>query len=151
MVGKIISIFDISIEIVLNDEKIKVGDILTDETGKYTFEVVEITNTTAKCISLGSNRGLKKGVSVKKISSGLEMEYSEKILGRMFNSYGVPIDKQEIESIKKKPVENTTSTLKEINTEAEVLWTGIKVVDFFAPLQKGFKMGLLGGAGAGKG
>ena len=150
MVGKIISIFDISIEIVLNDSQVRVGDILADESGDYRFEVVEITNTTARCISLDSNRGLKKGVDVKKISSGLEMEYSEKILGRMFNSYGNPIDNKEFVNGNKKPVENTTSSLKDINTEAEILWTGIKVIDFFAPLQKGFKMGLLGGAGVGK-
>jgi len=150
MVGKIISIFDISIDIVLNDETTKVGDVLSDETEKYKFEVVEITNTTAKCISLGSNRGLKKGTIVKRISSGLEMEYSEKVLGRIFNSYGDPIDKSTLESAKKRKVENDTTTLKDLNVESEILWTGIKVIDFFAPLQKGFKMGLLGGAGVGK-
>lgn len=150
MVGKIISIFDISIDIVINNETIKVGDILADETGKYSFEVVEITNTTAKCISLGSNHGLKKGTAVKKVSSGLEMEYSDKILGRMFDSYGNPIDKQALESTTKRKVENETTSLKDINVESEILWTGIKVIDFFAPLQKGFKMGLLGGAGVGK-
>lgn len=150
MVGKIISIFDISIDIVLNDKITKVGDILEDESGKYKFEVVEITNTTAKCISLGSNHGLKKGTGIKKVSSGLEMEYSDKVLGRIFNSYGEPIDKRVLESEKKRKVENSTTSLKDINVESEILWTGIKVIDFFAPLQKGFKMGLLGGAGVGK-
>ena len=150
MVGKIISIFDISIDIVLNDETTKVGDILADETEKYKFEVVEITNTTAKCISLATNRGLKKGTAVKRISSGLEMEYSNKVLGRIFSSYGDPLDKRELESEKKRKVDNETTTLKDINVESEILWTGIKVIDFFAPLQKGFKMGLLGGAGVGK-
>ena len=38
----------------------------------------------------------------------------------------------------------------EIDTQGEMLWTGIKVLDFFAPMQKGYKMGLLGGAGVGK-
>ena len=150
MVGKIISIFDISIDIVLTDETIKVGDVLVDESGEYSFEVVEITNTSAKCISLGSNHGLKKGTSVKKVSSGLEMEYSDKVLGRIFNSYGAPLDKQEFQSSNKRVVDNNTTTLKDLNVESEILWTGIKVIDFFAPLQKGFKMGLLGGAGVGK-
>ena len=150
MVGKIISIYDISIEVVLNDVKIKVGDILSDESGEYSFEVVEITNTIARCISLGSNRGLQKGVNVKKVSDGITMEYSDKILGRMFNSYGNAIDRQELNSVKVKGVEATTTSLKDINVESDILWTGIKVIDFFAPLQKGFKMGLLGGAGVGK-
>ena len=150
MVGKVISIFDISIEVVLTDETVKVGDILSDNEENYKFEVVEITSTTAKCISLGSNHGLKKATPLKKLSSGLTMEYSDKVLGRMFNSYGDPIDKKELVSIKKKQVDNTTTTLKDINVSSEILWTGIKVIDFFAPLQKGFKMGLLGGAGVGK-
>ena len=150
MVGKVISIFDISIEVVLTDETVKVGDILSDNEENYKFEVVEITSTTAKCISLGSNHGLKKATPLKKLSSGLTMEYSDKVLGRMFNSYGDPIDKKELVSVKKKQVDNTTTTLKDINVSSEILWTGIKVIDFFAPLQKGFKMGLLGGAGVGK-
>ena len=65
---KIISIFDISIEVVLDTNEVKVGDILQvtgDE--KYRFEVVEISNTSATCISLESTRGLTKGASVEKL------------------------------------------------------------------------------------
>ena len=40
--------------------------------------------------------------------------------------------------------------LEEINVDDNILWTGIKVIDFFSPIQKGFKLGLLGGAGVGK-
>lgn len=54
------------------------------------------------------------------------------------------------ESEKKVKVKSNTVSLKEVKVETEPLWTGIKVIDFFAPLQKGFKMGLLGGAGVGK-
>lgn len=151
IVGKIISIFDISIEVVLTSDQVKVGDILQVEGNKnYRFEVVEISNTSATCISLETTRGLKKGSSVIKESSGINVEYSDKVLGRIFNSYGLPIDKQELASIQKRRVDNATTTLKDLNIESEILWTGIKVIDFFAPLQKGFKMGLLGGAGVGK-
>lgn len=150
-VGKIISIFDISIEVILTDKTIKVGDILqVPNNDNYSFEVVEINNVSAKCISLNSTRGLKKGTPVKKVSSGIEVEYSEKILGRIFNSYGEAIDKKEFVSDKKRRTDNPTTTLEELNIESQILWTGIKVIDFFAPLQKGFKMGLLGGAGVGK-
>ena len=45
---------------------------------------------------------------------------------------------------------NGTVSLKNVDVTADILWTGIKVIDFFAPLQKGFRMGLLGGAGVGK-
>ena len=151
VIGKVISVFDIRIEVILESNDIKVGDILQLQGNEeYKFEVVEISNTSAICVSLGSTRGLKKGSSLVKISSGIEVEYSDKILGRIFNSYGVPIDKIPLESINKRRIDHETTSLKDLNIEAQVLWTGIKVIDFFAPLQKGFKMGLLGGAGVGK-
>jgi len=151
VVGKIISIFDISIEVILSSDTVKIGDILTTQDDKsYSFEVVTINNVSATCISLDSTRGLQKGVPVIKVSEGLEFEYSDKILGRIFNSYGVPVDGVKLDSVAKRAVLNHTVTLKEIDVNAGILWTGIKVIDFFAPLQKGFRMGLLGGAGVGK-
>lgn len=151
VVGKIISIFDISVEVVLSSSDVKIGDILEAENNnEYRFEVVEISNTNAICISLESTRGLKKGTPVVVSSHGINVEYSDKVLGRIFNSYGNPIDKQPIDSIEQKRVDHETTSLKDLNIESEILWTGIKVIDFFAPLQKGFKMGLLGGAGVGK-
>ena len=151
VVGKIISIFDISVEVILSDDSVKIGDILTVENNsKYSFEVVTINNVSATCISLGSTRGLNKGASVIKHSNGIEVEYSDKILGRVFNSYGDTMDGESFTSVNKKSINNNTVSLKDIDVNASVLWTGIKVIDFFAPLQKGFKMGLLGGAGVGK-
>lgn len=150
-VGKVISIFDISIEVVLNSHDVKVGDILQVEgDSKYQFEVVEISNTSATCISLATTRGLKKGANLELLSNGIHVEYSDQILGRVFNSYGNPVDKKEMTSVYKRRVDHATTTLQELNIESQILWTGIKVIDFFAPLQKGFKMGLLGGAGVGK-
>ena len=150
-VGKIISIFDISVEVILDSNDIKVGDILQVEgQPNYRFEVVEISNTSATCISLETTRGLKKGASVELLSHGIHVEYSDKVLGRIFNSYGNPIDKQAFDSVQQRRVDYETTSLQELNIESQILWTGIKVIDFFAPLQKGFKMGLLGGAGVGK-
>ena len=152
VVGKVISIFDISIEVILSNTDVSIGDILEVEDGKkeYRFEVVEINNISATCVSLGSTHGLRKGSDIKKIASSLQIEYSDKILGRLFNSYGDVIDKKELESIKNKTIYNDTVKIKDIDVNIDILWTGIKVIDFFAPLQKGFKMGLLGGAGVGK-
>ena len=151
IVGKIISIFDISVEVILDSNEVRIGDILqVKDNPNYKFEVVEISNTSATCISLETTRGLKKGAAVERLSEGIHVEYSEKVLGRIFNSYGVPIDKQNLESNTKRRVDHPTTSLQELNIESQILWTGIKVIDFFAPLQKGFKMGLLGGAGVGK-
>ena len=152
VVGKVISIFDISIEAILSNTDVSIGDILEveDKDKKYRFEVVEINNISATCVSLDSTHGLKKGSDIKKISSSLEIEYSDKILGRLYNSYGDLIDKKEEVTEKKKTIYNDTVKIKDIDINVDILWTGIKVIDFFAPLQKGFKTGLLGGAGVGK-
>ena len=151
VVGKIISIFDISVEVILSDTDVKLGDILrVKDDDEYLFEVVNVNNISATCISLGTTRGLKKGSEVVRKNNGIEIEYSDKILGRVFNSYGDPIDGKEIVSSKKRNINNETVSLSKLNVNNDILWTGIKVIDFFAPLQKGFKMGLLGGAGVGK-
>lgn len=150
-VGKIISIFEISVEVVVSDNTIKIGDVLeAKDNSKYRFEVIEITNTTALCISLNSTRRLKKGTIVKKVDDGLKMEYSDALMGRIFDAYGEVLDNKEFKSIKKKYINNNTVSMKDLNVESSMLKTGIKVIDFFAPMQKGFKMGLLGGAGVGK-
>ena len=151
-VGKIIAIFEISIEVVLDDDvNVKIGDILeVADNPNYQFEVIEVTSTSVLCISLNSTRGLKKGSIVRKKADSLEMEYSDAILGRIFDSYGNVIDDKKITSIAKRPINNKTISLKDLNVDTNFLWTGIKVIDFFAPMQKGFKMGLLGGAGVGK-
>lgn len=150
-VGKIISIFEISAQVVVSDNTIKIGDVLeTVDNSKYRFEVIEITNTTALCISLNSTRGLKKGTIVKKVDDGLKMEYSDALMGRIFDAYGEVLDNKEFKSINKKFINNSTVSMKDLNVESSMLKTGIKVIDFFAPMQKGFKMGLLGGAGVGK-
>ena len=75
VVGKIISIFDISIEVILSDDSVKIGDILVvQDDNSYAFEVVSINNVSATCISLNSTRGLKKGSEVIKLSEGVEIE-----------------------------------------------------------------------------
>lgn len=150
-IGKIITINDISIEIILSSNDLKIGDILEVEgNDKYVFEVVEINNVSATCLSLYSTRGLQKGSVVVKRATNLEVEYSDKILGRVFNSYGKVIDGLPFESEKTVSTYNPTVSMKDVKVDNDPLWTGIKIVDFFAPIQKGFKMGLLGGAGVGK-
>ena len=150
-VGKIISIFEISVEVIVNDNTLKIGDILEAvDNSKYRFEVIELTNTSALCISLNSTRGLKKGTVVKKIDEGIQMEYSDALLGRMFDAYGEILDGKKLNSKNKKYINGKTISMDRLTVDSEMLKTGIKVIDFFAPMQKGFKMGLLGGAGVGK-
>lgn len=150
IIGKVISIFDVKVEIVLSNFDVMIGNILISSDDKYKFEVVSINNTSAECISLSSNHGLKKGTDVKLYARSIEMEYSDKIMGRMFNSFGELIDGKKLDSDQVRSINVPTVKLSNIDVESAIMPTGIKVIDFFSPLEKGFKMGLLGGAGVGK-
>lgn len=152
VVGRIISISELNVQILLFETNVKIGDVLVAEyqNQEYKFEVIELEDNIATTIPFDSVNGLKKGVDVCELYGGLQIEYSDSILGKVFNSYGELIDNSTIENSNMRNVYEGKIELKDININGEVLWTGIKVIDFFAPLQKGFKMGLLGGAGVGK-
>ncbi len=152
VVGKIISVSELNVQVLINDQKIKYRDILyTMSKGKkIEFEVVEEDGNVVSAIPFQSVIGLKKGLDVYKGDHGLEIQYNDEILGKVFDSYGNLIDDSHIEEVHTRNVYNRNLTLEEINLNGGILWTGIKVLDFFAPMQKGFKMGLLGGAGVGK-
>ena len=114
------------------------------------FEVTEEDGNMVSAVPFQSVVGLKKGIEVYKSGKTLEIQYSDEILGKVFDAYGNLIDGQTIEKEEKKDVYSRSLTMEEINVNGGILWTGIKVLDFFAPMRKGFKMGLLGGAGVGK-
>lgn len=151
-VGKIVSISELNVQIMINDEKVKYHDMLyaMNKGQKIQFEVLEEDGRVASCIPFQNVVGLKKGLDVYKEEHGLEIQYSDEILGKVFDSYGNLIDDNHIEEVSRRNVYNRNISLEEINLNGGILWTGIKVLDFFAPMQKGFKMGLLGGAGVGK-
>lgn len=153
MINKIIAISDINIQIYCEiPQDFKIGDILSTSAGDkiYKFEVMEINNNTITAIPLSSVIGLKRGLPVTKYSNGLTIEYSDNILGKVFNSYGDLIDGTTINNPKRKNIYNNDINLSNLKVDYSTLPTGIKVIDFFAPISKGFKMGLLGGAGVGK-
>lgn len=151
-VGKIIGISELNVKVLIYENNVKLKDILKCEQEgiTYKFEVVEIDGDIVQAIPFGRVIGLKKGIEVEKQEGGLQIEYSNKILGRIFDPFGNTIDGKEIKSKQTKNVYERKLTLEEISINNEPLWTGIKALDFFAPLQKGYKMGLLGGAGVGK-
>lgn len=150
IVGKVVSILDVSVKVILSSQDLEVGDILSTEDGKYLFEIASINTIEATCITLSSNHGLKKGTKLIKKASGIQMEYSDKAIGRVFDAYGNIIDGKPFTSENKKVTKGNTISLKDLDIEAKPLWTGIKIIDFFAPIQRGFKIGLIGGAGVGK-
>ena len=153
IVGKIIGVSDLNVKILLGADNIKINDILYYEDEKkniHRFEIVEIDSNIALAIPFDSVNGVKKGIDLSLLEGGLQIEYSDKILGKMFNSYGATIDGTTIKSPKTRNVYDKKLSIRDIDINGDILWTGIKVIDFFTPLQKGYKMGLLGGAGVGK-
>lgn len=152
-IGKVMTIAENSVKIFLDDDNaVSPGDLLMahiDDREVY-FEVIKIKNNLATAIPLQSVIGLKKGEVVEKLDHGLEVEYSDNILGHVFNSYGDTLDKSKFESVKRRNVYSGMPKVADISLDNDILWTGIKVIDFFVPLTKGSKMGLIGGAGVGK-
>ena len=153
MIGKIIAISELNVKIFLyDDKKVKIKDILktTLNNSTYYFEVSSIDDSIITAIPFDSVIGLRKGMEVEKDKSSLNIEYSDASIGRVFNSYGGHLDGMDLKSVKQRGVYDRNLSLEEVDINGEILWTGIKVIDFFAPIRKGFKMGLLGGAGVGK-
>jgi F-type H+-transporting ATPase subunit beta len=151
-VGKLITISNMRVEILLEYREIKFRDIVSVKAGEleHRFEIVRVSGSIALAIPFDNVIGLKRGLDVYLENGGLQMQYNDEILGKVFNSYGSLIDGKNIDTVETKNVYERNMKLSEINVEGTILWTGIKVLDFFAPMQKGFKMGLLGGAGVGK-
>ena len=152
MIGNIIEISSLHVKVFLTSNDVKVRDVLKTyhDDKVYRFEVQDINGTIASAISFQKNDGLKRGLEVELEPNGIQAEYSEEALGKLFDSFGNIMDNQVIENPNKKSVYEGHVSLQDVEVNGAILWTGIKVLDFFAPMQKGFKMGLLGGAGVGK-
>src|SRR3989338_3049508 len=104
-----------------------------------------------RAVAMGPTDGLKRGTEVSALGKPIEMPVGEKVLGRMFNVVGEPIDgKGEVKADKYSPIHREPPSFNEQSTETEILETGIKVIDLIAPITKGGKVGLFGGAGVGK-
>lgn len=124
-----------------------------DGQSDLTLEVAQhIGDDVVRCIAMASTDGLVRKDRVIDSQRPIEVPVGEKILGRMFNVLGEPIDGLgAIESdIKKMPIHRDAPKFSEQKTTNEILETGIKVIDLLCPYAKGGKIGLFGGAGVGK-
>ena len=110
-----------------------------------------LTDNTVRCIALNNTQGLEGNAVVVDTGTTIEVPVGNRLLGRVFNVFGetidngTPITGGEWRSIHQPPV-----SLGERGTQSEVLQTGIKALDLLAPLERGGKAGLFGGAGVGK-
>ncbi len=106
---------------------------------------------TVRCIAMGPTDGLMRGMDAVAKGSAISVPVGENTLGRMFNVLGEPIDEIDPPTdVEYSPIHRKAPAFEEQSTSAEILETGIKVVDLLCPYQKGGKIGLFGGAGVGK-
>ncbi len=120
--------------------------------GFVTLEVMShIPPSTARCISLEPTEGLSRGLKAYGTGHPISVPVGEKVLGRVMNVLGEPIDgKGEIEAESHRSIHRKAPEFYEQTAGAEIMETGIKVIDLIAPYLRGGKIGLFGGAGVGK-
>ncbi len=115
------------------------------------FEVAShLSETSVRAIALGSTDGLKRGQEVIATGAPIQVPIGDATMGRMFNVVGEPIDGMANKFSKYSSIHREPPTLEEQSGKTEILETGIKVIDLIAPMAKGGKVGLFGGAGVGK-
>jgi F-type H+-transporting ATPase subunit beta len=117
-----------------------------------TLEVAQhLGENTVRTIAMDSSEGLVRGMKVRDTGAQIQMPVGRETLGRILNVVGEPVDEAGPVNAKKfSPIHRAPPTFEEQSTEAQMLMTGIKVVDLLAPYARGGKIGLFGGAGVGK-
>ena len=126
---------------------------LTANGHTYTMEVEQhLTGDTVRCIMMSGSDGLSRGLEVEALGHGIQVPVGEVTLGRMFDVLGRPIDgKGEVsQDAERWNIHRRPPSFDQQQPAAEILETGIKVIDLLEPYAKGGKIGLFGGAGVGK-
>jgi F-type H+/Na+-transporting ATPase subunit beta len=125
----------------------------TDNQGnRLVLEVAQhLGESTVRTIAMDSTEGLVRGQEVVDTGEPIAVPVGGETLGRIMNVVGEAVDEAgPIKTAEKRPIHAPAPSYVDQSTEAEILITGIKVVDLLAPYAKGGKIGLFGGAGVGK-
>ncbi len=127
-------------------------EVYFDDGHKVVTEVEQhLGNNWVRCLAMGSTDGLRRGARAVDTGRPIAVPVGPKTLGRLFNVLGEPLDgKGEVGAEETWPIHRKPPGFEEQSTQVQVLETGIKVVDLIAPLVRGGKVGLFGGAGVGK-
>ena len=152
--GKISQVIGAVVDVKFDDTLPSILNALeVDNDGnKLILEVAQhLGENTVRCIAMDSTEGLVRDKEVKDTGSPITVPVGPETLGRILNVIGDVIDDgKPIKSKTSYPIHRPAPEFVEQSTEAEILITGIKVVDLLAPYAKGGKIGLFGGAGVGK-
>ena len=119
---------------------------------RLVLEVAQhLGESSVRTIAMDSTEGLVRGAEAADTGAPITVPVGPETLGRILNVIGEPVDEgKPVKSKKHYPIHRPAPEYVEQSTEAEILVTGIKVVDLLAPYAKGGKIGLFGGAGVGK-
>ena len=156
MQGKISQIMGAVVDVEFPDgnlpEILNALEIERNDTDNLILEVAQhLGESTVRTVAMDTTDGLVRGHAVKDLGEPISVPVGENVLGRLFDVIGNTIDgKDAISSNKRYPIHRPAPKHEDLTTEAEVLVTGIKVVDLMEPYTKGGKTGLFGGAGVGK-
>jgi len=127
-------------------------EIPKDDGTSITLEVQQhLGEDRVRTIAMSGTEGLKRGMKVLDMGKPISMPVGDDINGRLFNVVGSAIDGMDQPKGKERlSIHRDAPKFEELSTSAEVLFTGIKVIDLIEPYNKGGKIGLFGGAGVGK-
>jgi F-type H+/Na+-transporting ATPase subunit beta len=119
---------------------------------KIVLEVEQhVGSGVVRTIAMASTDGLKRGDEVINTGKFISTPVGEETLGRIFNVIGEPVDDKPFsDKVEREPIHKPAPAFVDQSTKAEILETGIKVIDLIAPIVKGGKVGMFGGAGVGK-
>lgn len=125
---------------------------IDDTEGNLVLEVAaHLGENTVRTIAMDTTDGLRRGQAVSDTGAAITVPVGKEVLGRIFNVTGQPVDELgPLKTTKRWAIHREPPAFTEQSTEAQMLETGIKVVDLLAPYAKGGKIGLFGGAGVGK-
>lgn len=127
-------------------------EVTRDNGQKLVLEAQQhLGEDSVRCVAMDSTDGLVRGMKVEDLGGPIKMPVGDKIKGRLFNVVGETIDGlAPVSAEGGYPIHRRAPAFEDLATEAEVLFTGIKVIDLIEPYAKGGKIGLFGGAGVGK-
>jgi len=124
----------------------------TNGGNRLVLEVAQhLGESSVRCIAMDISEGLVRGQEVTDTGAPIMVPVGDECLGRIINVIGEPVDQAgPVKTAHKRAIHQPAPSYAEQATEAQILETGIKVVDLLAPYAKGGKIGLFGGAGVGK-
>ena len=151
--GRIIAIRGSVVDVAFPGPPPPIGRMLrTGRAGEVVIEVAGLLGPhRVRGLALNAEEGLALGTPVSDSGHGVTVAVGEKLLGRMLDMFGTPIDDgPPLDGLERRPIDRPPPPLAAREVRSEIFETGIKAIDLFCPLERGGKAGLFGGAGVGK-